>query len=196
MCEGVRKPRGANVIDERLIRETEAEVNRLEAACKLAASHRHESASAKERWVQACRACHQYESPLWELWTPEAQRDIVHQGGYWRTVAVMYLRVSPRFFRSGYLRDMVCHRLKQASLESNERSQIRDALLDGLNRRPPTGRFAYDCRLAARVADDEFLRALTTALHEGDLWLKGRATRMLQHAASIRKAHDQGEPLQ
>lgn len=184
------------MIDERLIRETEAEVNRLEATFKLAASHRHESASAKERWVRACDAFHRYESPLWELWTLEAQRDIVHQGGYWRAVAVLYLRVSPRFFRSGYLRDMVCHRLKQASLESSERSQIRGALLDGLNRRPPTGRFAYDCRLAARVADDEFLRALTTALHGGDPWLKGRVNRMLQHATSIRKAHDRGEPLQ
>jgi len=168
------------MIDERLILTTEADMNRLDNAQKLAFSERQASRSKFEEWSRACERFRTYSSPLWELWSPEAQRSIVEGGGYWRQTALLYLALSPRFFRSGYLRDAVCHRLKQATLEAEERKSVRSSLLRSLIRRPSTGGFVYDCRLAIKVADPTFVSELERLAESEDAWTRGRARRM-QH---------------
>ena len=167
------------MINERLIRATEAEVNRLSAACGQAASERKASPLKHEHWLRACHRFHSYSSPVWELWTPEAQRDIVAGSGDWRKAALLYLDLSPRFFRSGYLRDMVCHRLKQASLQADECHRVQRILLASIVRRPSTGYFVYDCRLAIKIADESFAVELRRLAESEDPWTRGRAVRML-----------------
>ena len=78
----------------------------------------------------------------------------------------------------GYLRDVVCTRIKQAELRHQERKDIQKALLRSIVRRPSTGSFRYDCRLAIRVADKPFLQELRALCSNRNPWISGRALRM------------------
>lgn len=175
-------------MDARAIRETEAEMNRLHERCRSTFLDRQVSPAHRDEWRKAVEAFRHYQSPLWEFWSPSAQASIVEGSGYWRHAALLYLQMSPRFFRSGYLRDLVCHRLKQAQLLSPERKAIQRCLLDAVVRRPSTGRFTFDCRLAIRVCDAAFVEALDTLNRHQDAWTAGRAGRM--KAAIARHATD------
>ena len=109
------------MIEARVIYEAEAEMNRLHAACRAAAMHQRSSTESRQEYRRAAEAFRDYQSPLWELWSAQAQRDIVAGSGEWRDTAILYLQISPRFFRSGYLRNVVCTKLKQAELQHPER---------------------------------------------------------------------------
>jgi len=166
------------MIDARVIYETEAEMNRLRAACRAAAMRQRSNTESRKEYRQAAEEFRTYQSPLWELWSAQAQRDIVTGSGVWRDAAILYLQISPRFFRSGYLRDVVCTKLKQAELQHRERTDTQEALLRSIVRRPSTGSFRYDCRLALRVADKPFLQELRALCSNRNPWISGRALRM------------------
>lgn len=166
-------------IDERCIRQTEAELARLEQALQEAFVQRGRSNSAWTAWKEAAERFRCYESPVFELWSDEARDRILQGNGGWRDAAMLYLRLSPRFFRSGYLRDRLCHLLKQCELSESERKDILKILLETLVRRPSTGRFSHDCRLAGRWADDEFTVRVRELSARKDRWTCGRAGRML-----------------
>lgn len=168
------------MIDARVIHETEAEMNRLHAACRAAAARQRSSAASRQEYRRAADEFRNYQSPLWGLWSAQAQRDIVDSSGPWRNAAILYLQISPRFFRSGYLRDVVCTRIKQAELQHKERKNIQEALLQSIVRRPSTGRFQFDCRLAIKVADSDFLQELRSLRGNSNPWISGRASRMEQ----------------
>ncbi len=155
-------------------------MNRLHAGCRTAAVRQRSSPGARKEYERAAEAFRTYQSPLWELWGAQAQRDIVAGSGGWRDAAILYLQISPRFFRSGYLRDVVCTRLKQAPLAHSERKDVQDALLKSIVRRPSTGSFQYDCRLAIQVADQRFLQELRALRITHNPWTSGRAQRMEQ----------------
>ncbi|GKT25372.1 hypothetical protein [Acidovorax sp. SUPP3334] len=183
------------MIDARTIRTTEKDVNRLYANCWKASAHRSSTPSEQNARIKAWEEFRSYQSPLWELWTAPAQASIVQSSGYWRRVALLYLELSPRFFRSGYLRDAVAHRLKQADLLASEREAVQASLLSALPRRPSTGHFVHDCRLAIQVSDSCFLSALDHLCHQEDGWTRGRALRMRQaiqqHAKPAASNHSQ-----
>lgn len=155
-------------------------MNRLYANCQKVSVHRSSTPSERNATIKAWEEFRSYQSPLWELWSAQAQASIVQSSGYWRRVALLYLELSPRFFRSGYLRDAVAHRLKQAALIASERKAVQASLLGALQRRPSTGHFVHDCRLAIQVADSCFLATLDQLCHQEDGWTRGRARRMRQ----------------
>lgn len=152
------------MIDARVIYETEAELNRLHAACRAAATRQRSNTESRKEYRHAAEEFRSYQSPLWELWSAQTQRDIVAGSGVWRDAAILYLQISPRFFRSGYLRDVVCTKLKQAELQDQERKDTQEALLRSIVRRPSTGSFRYDCRLAIKVADKLFFARAASSL--------------------------------
>lgn len=166
-------------IDERCIRQTEAEMARLKNSLSEAFGKRVNSPSARTAWKAAAENFHRYESPVFALWSDEAREGILQGKGAWREGAMLYLALSPRFHRSGYLRDRLCHLLKQCELSRNEREELRAILLQTLVRRPSTGRFRHDCQLAARWADDEFTARVRELAMRKDGWTRGRAQRML-----------------
>ena len=171
------------MIDARVIYETEAEMNRLHAACRAAAAaaaRQRSNTVSRQEHRRAAEEFRNYQSPLWGLWSAQAQRDIVDSSGPWRDAAILYLQTSPRFFRSGYLRDVLCTRIKQAELQHKERKNIQEALLQSIVRRPSTGSFRYDCRLAIKVADSDFLQELRSLCGNRNPWISGRASRMEQ----------------
>jgi hypothetical protein len=168
--------RGREVmIDTQVIRQTEAEMDRLHSACRAAASRQRGSVALRQEYLRAAEEFRTFQSPLWELWSAHAQRAIVTGNGGWRDTAILYLQISPRFFRSGYLRNVVCTNLKQAALMEQERTDIQEALLRSIVRRPSTGSFRYDCRLAIKVANKPFLRELRVLCITRDPWIGGRA---------------------
>ncbi|CAN7232115.1 hypothetical protein [Acidovorax sp. Leaf78] len=175
------------VIDARVIRETEREMNRLHAACRAAAMRQRSNPALRKEYMRAAEEFRAYRSPLWELWSAQAQHDILAGSGKWRDTAILYLQISPRFFRSGYLRNVVCTRLKQAQLQDRERKDIQKSLLISIAHRPSTGSFRYDCRLAIKVANESFLKELRVLCKDQNSWTSGRAQRMemaiLRHAA-------------
>jgi hypothetical protein len=168
------------MIDARVIHETEAEMNRLHAACRAAAARQRSSAASRQEHRRAADEFRNYQSPLWGLWSAQAQRDIVDSSGPWRDTAILYLQISPRFFRSGYLRDVVCTRIKQAKLRRQECKDIQAELLRSIVRSPSTGSFRYDCRLAIKVADRDFLQELRSLCGNRNPWISGRASHMEQ----------------
>lgn len=170
----------STLIDARVIRETETAMNLLHAACREKTAGQRGGTAARKEYLRAAEAFRTYQSPLWELWGTQAQRDIVAGNAGWRGTAILYLAISPRFFRSGYLRDVVCTRLKQAALTHRERKDIQDALLASIVRRPSTGGFRYDCRLAIQVSDQRFLQELRVLRKTPNPWISGRAQRMEQ----------------
>ncbi|MET3181223.1 hypothetical protein ABL840_33245 [Variovorax sp. NFACC27] len=166
-------------IDQRCIRQTEAELRRRELALQEAFTQRGRSESAWSAWKVAAERLRSYESPVFELWSDEARKGILQGKGAWRESAILYVDLGPRFFRSGYLRDRLCHLLKQSDLSKQERSGVLKSLLTSLARRPSTGRFCHDCRLAGRWADDEFTTRVREISTHKDRWTGGRARRML-----------------
>jgi hypothetical protein len=166
-------------IDERCIRQSEAELLRLQNGLDEAFTQRDNSRAAWADWKSAAESFHHYESPVFELWSDEARDGILQGEEAWRESAIQFVALSPRFFRSGYLRDRLCHLLKQCDLSEVERRELRKALLETLVRRPSTGRFRHDCQLAARCADREFTVHLRELSARKDGWTRGRAQRML-----------------
>jgi len=166
-------------IDERCIRQTEAEMARLKKSLNEASEKRGRSPSARVAWKAAAEDFRRYESPVFALWSNEARDGILQGKGAWREGAMLYLALSPRFLRSGYLRDRLCHLLKRCELSGNEREELRGILLETLVRRPSTGRFRHDCQLAARWADDAFTARVRELATRKDGWTRGRAQRML-----------------
>ena len=169
------KPR----IDERCIRQTEAELVRLHEALHEAFARRKASASRLTAWKSAAERFRLYDSQVFELWSDEAREGILRGENGWRESALLYLDRSPRFFRSGYLRDRLCYLLKQCELSEAERDDVRRILLESLERRPSVGRFGYDCRRAARWADKFFVARLEALAERKDGWTRGRARLML-----------------
>jgi len=166
-------------IDERCIRQTEAELGRLQQALSEAFKQRGSSASGWAAWKTAAERFRLYESPVFELWSDEAREGILRGEGSWRESAMLYIELSPRFFRSGYLRDRLCHLLKRCALSASESCNVRRILLETLVRRPSVGRFRHDCQLAARWADDEFSAHVQELSYRKHGWVRGRAQRML-----------------
>ena len=166
----------------------------LHLHAEVARTHRlrQHSKSAWAAWEQAYVHLHQHRNPLDGLWQREVGEAARARSGPWRDAAITYLAVSPRYFRSGYLRDHVCHLLKQSrALNEHEQARIHAALLTGIARRPSVGRFKHDCRLAARWATPTFEAQLQHLAQRKDSWIGGRARRMAfavsAHQVGLRK---------
>jgi hypothetical protein len=70
--------------------------------------------------------------------------------------AVQFLEVDPVFFRSGYIKEDLLERLRQAPLDENQKRRLKQVILARV-RDPKTRReFRRYCRLAAFVTDDLF----------------------------------------
>ena len=151
----------------------------LDAALHMAFLARDGSKQRRADWKLAAKEFQDYQDPLNVLWLPEAAIEIKVNSGPWREFAIRFLEVSPRHSRSGYLRNRVCHLLKQSpSLSIEEVERIGNALLAGIERRPSVGSFKYDCRLAFRCASHSFRKALEKLTQSRDPWIAGRARRM------------------
>ena len=156
-----------------------AHVALLHANVRLHHAQRGQSKAAHLAWTQAAAALQSHRNPLSEFWTRDVGDAVRMASGPWRDAAITLLEVSPRYFRSGYLRDHVCDLLKQSrGLTPEEVARIHAALLAAIAHRPSVGSFKHDCRLAARWALPRFEVELNRLAQRKDGWVGGRARRM------------------
>jgi hypothetical protein len=95
--------------------------------------------------------------------------------------AIIFLAADPYFFRSGYLKQVILRRLKQAPLTQQQKARLQALVLDAITE-PHRFQFADYARLAAAIASADFLgkvQALST--HEND-GIRQRAMRVLEVA--------------
>ncbi len=144
-----------------LIRDESAKYRALHKRVHETCQRRNVDHSSQEAWRQACKAFHAFRSSLDPLFERAFQEKIYCD----KTLiefAISFLEVDPRFFRSGYIKQIILTRIKRSVLCESDRRRLRGVCIDAVNYRG--GReFKYYCRLAAALADDLLITQLEGA---------------------------------
>ena len=90
---------------------------------------------------------------------------------------ILFLEVSPRYFRSGYYKASVARVLKAAPLDEPQKERLRKVILDAVSSRvgPEFNEYA---RLAIQVANAEFMGKLNERLTDDKDWIRARRDRV------------------
>ncbi len=188
------------MFSEPFIRRVACEIHRLHLAVHSTFASRHKGRRELEAWERACAAFHGYDNELLRLWDPVVLHEIRGQSGAWRNAALCFLEVDPWFFRAGYLKEKLCHLLKQAQLTPREKQRIQGVLLHVTR-----GRFRREfrsyCRLAGHVCDDRLLQDLSVLADgpdkEGRIHARWMLAQIAQHQriqrSRIRSDSDRNE---
>jgi hypothetical protein len=159
------------------------EVNRTAAT-------RDRDAVSRREWEQACEAFHSFESPL-DPYIRQAREDNLYADKNLIEFVVCFLEVDPRFFRSGYLKQMLITRLKRSELDAATKQRLRAVLLDAVARRG-SREFKHYCRLASVIADQEVVTSLEDTIGRGDGPEQSRAKLMLSSIQQKEKRRANG----
>jgi hypothetical protein len=93
--------------------------------------------------------------------------------------AILYLKANPYYFRSGYIKQKILTRLKQAQLTNKQILQLQDILIDVIQRTGRRENREYH-RLAAKIADPKFRARIQDIMQKSkDPQIIERAQRML-----------------
>jgi hypothetical protein len=95
---------------------------------------------------------------------------------------IIFLAADPYFFRSGYLKQVILRRLKQAPLTQQQKAKLQTLVLDAITQ-PHRFQFADYARLATAIASADFLatvEALSTS--ENNDGIRQRAMRVFELA--------------
>jgi hypothetical protein len=71
-------------------------------------------------------------------------------------IALAYLKADPYFFRSGYIKGKIATQLKKFTFNQDQIKDLQNSIINTLFK-PSCPEFKYYCRLAIKVADNEFL---------------------------------------
>lgn len=93
-------------------------------------------------------------------------------------IAVQYLEVEPKFFRSGYIAETILRRLKHVDLTSDQVTRLVNVILNSI-RHGGRRRFVNCARLAGVLKDDRISTGALGLLRESDPEVKRRAERIL-----------------
>jgi hypothetical protein len=144
-----------------LIRDESAKYRALHERIHQTCQRRHVDQPSQEAWRQACEAFHAFRSSLDPLFE-RAFQEITYCDKALIEFVICFLEVDPRFFRSGYIKQVILTRLKRSVLCEHDQRRLRGVCIDAVNRRG--GReFKYYCRLAAVIADDLLITQLEDA---------------------------------
>lgn len=130
-----------------LIRDESAKYRALHERIHQTCRRRHVDHASQEAWRQACEAFHSFRSSLDPLFERAFQETNYCDKALTEFV-ICFLEVDPRFFRSGYIKQVILTRLKRSVLCEHDQRRLRGVCVDAVSRRG--GReFKYYCRLAA-----------------------------------------------
>jgi hypothetical protein len=107
---------------------------------------------------------------------------------------ILFVEVSPRFFRSGYHKALVAGRLKSVTLSESQRERLRNVILAGCESSLVGPEFSEYARLARTVIDDEFCATVAQHAQTARGWSRGRwlrLARMCQQCDRSRHASKQ-----
>ena len=94
-------------------------------------------------------------------------------------IAVQYLEVEPRFFRSGYIAETILRRLKHVDLTSDQVTRLANVILNSI-RQGGRRRFVNCARLAGVLKDDRIHSGALRLSQETDPEVHRRAERVLE----------------
>jgi hypothetical protein len=162
-----------------MIREEAAAIDDLHAAVDRTVGRRDRDARSLEEWEGACSALHSYVSRL-DAYLRRAYADEKYSDPELVEFVVCFLEVDARFFRSGYIKQVLLTRLKRSELTEATSSRLRQVLVSAVERRG-TREFKYYCRLAAVLTDPNLVSVLESLHASEDRATASRATLMLEH---------------
>lgn len=93
-------------------------------------------------------------------------------------IAVQYLEVEPRFFRSGYIAETILRRLKHVDLTSDQVTRLVNVILNSI-RHGGRRRFVNCARLAGVLKDERISSGALNLSQESDPEIRRRAERVL-----------------
>ena len=98
---------------------------------------------------------------------------------------ILFLEISPRYFRSGYYKAIIARKLKSAPLSAEQQERLQRVILSAVAGRvgPEFNEFA---RLAIRVADAEFMNEVEKRIPTSEGWVRGRLVRLLSRCKQHR----------
>jgi hypothetical protein len=144
-----------------LIRDESAKYRALHERVHQTCLRRHVDPASQEAWRQACKAFHAFRSSLDPLFE-RAFQEITYCDKTLIEFVICFLEADPRFFRSGYIKQVLLTRIKRSVLCDSDQRRLRGVCIDAVNRRG--GReFKYYSRLAAALADDLLITQLEDA---------------------------------
>ncbi|GEM_PF-3803224 len=170
-----------------LIRVAEETSNLVQRAIHETCARRNESPEAYQAWQDACARARQTTLPTDYLWSDEVAQKIKDGDREYTDDALLFLEVDPWFDSSGYLKEHLLEKLRQAPLTEDDKARIRKALIavaGGRNRRE----FGRWCSLAVKVTTDEFERELEELAKERDAASSGKFSFLLRYIREHR--HD------
>ena len=164
-------------LEDLILSETK-KLQSLYGAIHETTNFRDRSRSANEAWRRACNEFHSYESAL-DMYIERVYGDKEFEDQETIQFVILFLELDPRFFRSGYIKEVMLQKIARAELNSKQLKRLSEVLLDAVDRRG--GReFRRYCRLANQVFDDELISELRNRL-SGDRSTASRAKMMLQY---------------
>ncbi len=90
---------------------------------------------------------------------------------------ILFLEVSPRYFRSGYHKAAVARALKRAPLDESQKERLRKVVLEAVSSRVGP-EFSEYARLAIQVANAEFMGKLDDRITNDQNWSRTRLHRL------------------
>jgi hypothetical protein len=168
------------VLTREKILEAERIKNSLHQKINDTVTKRDKSQAAYKEWKQACRIWHNTTSATDHLWLDETRKKI--RSGDRETIddVMLFLEVDPWYFRSGYLKERLIEDLKRAPLNEHNEERIRHIIINvtkGRDRRE----FRYFCKLAARVASEEFEKVVEQEAEQHDKESHGKLSYLLRY---------------
>ena len=151
----------------------------LHRAIHAAHKVRKESRGAMEAWRQACDRYRRHTSPMDE-WLRQIDTIGLADSASLKDFAITFLEADPMYFRSGYIKARLLHRLKAAQLDEREASRLAAVLMDAIRRRGQREFLDY-CRLAATLRRPEVVAEAVRLADSADGRVASRARMMLRY---------------
>lgn len=92
---------------------------------------------------------------------------------------ILFLDVSPRYFRTGYFKAIIAGKLKSASLTIDQRHRLLEIILRAIDSADIGPEFNEYARLAAVIATPEFIKKVLSAKVDARDWSRRRCERIL-----------------
>jgi hypothetical protein len=166
--------------------EAEAErVRSLHEAVHSTYRARKASPAAMEAWRKACDRFRRYQSPVIGQIERIQKEGLAHDRSL-RDFAITFLQVDPMYFRSGYVKAELLHRLKSIQLDRDEAARLAGVLVDAIQRRGQREFLSY-CRLAAVLGQPEVMAEAARLAASPDGRVASRARMMVRYLSGGRR---------
>jgi hypothetical protein len=162
-----------------LIEAEAKQMRELHGAIHAAYQVRKQSRGAMEAWWQACDRYRRHTSPMEGRLGQIDTSGLAHSASL-RDFAITFLEADPMYFRSGYIKAGLLHRLKSAEFDEREAARLAAVLVDAIRRRGQR-EFLYYCRLAAALRHPEVMAEAARLTDSADGRVASRARMMLRY---------------